>query len=187
MSFQLKIQADYGKEMLINVHPLGKPSSGKAVMAFLMGLVNYNEEINSNNDDEPTKSILYWYQNLEQLAGESFKIIYKPLIDCMWGDGGDPIEYKEDEFEYYQKRNPGTNIDKVAFQKYIKESGERWKPIDQVIKGVRILTELFSRNDIEQLEGFYEPKNTFIDFEALSFNLELLERRGNKFVRLNFN
>jgi hypothetical protein len=104
----------------------------------------------------------------------------------MWGDGGDPIEYKENELDYYQKRNPGTNMDKLSFQKYIKESGERWKPIDQVINGARFLTELFSRNDIEHLEGFYEPENTIIDFEALLFNLEILERRGNKFVRLNF-
>lgn len=189
MGFSLQIQAEYGGEILMNLHPEGKPSGGKAVFAFLSGLYNHCEGMWDEEDDPLMRTIYEWYRGLEQSAGASFCPTCRALLDCMWGDGGDPTEYREDEYEYYRKRCPniGDSFTKEMFQEMLRQSRERWKPIGEVIRGVQWLVDLFERSKLEPLEGFYEPGDTKPDFEALLANLRLLAKRGNTVVRLNFN
>jgi hypothetical protein len=107
----------------------------------------------------------------------------------MWGDGGDPTEYREDEYEFFRKRAPavGDDFTEEMFVTMVRQSGEQWKPIGEVMRGVQLLLTVFEESTSEPLEGFYEPKDTIADFEALVANLELLAKRGNEVVRLNFN
>jgi hypothetical protein len=107
----------------------------------------------------------------------------------MWGDGGDPTEYREDEFEFFRKRRPagGDDLSEDMFQTMVRQSAEWWKPIDEVMRGVRLLIEVFESTEIEALEGFFEPDDTIPDLEALMANLDFLAKRENKVVRLNFN
>src|SRR4030042_3915918 len=104
MGLRLEIQADHGIELLSNVHPEGKPSGGKAVLALLIGLCNYCDDIKYSNDDKMMVNIFFWYKKLDQLTGGIIKEECRPLLDCMWGDGGDPTEYQEDEYELYKSR-----------------------------------------------------------------------------------
>ena len=158
MAFWLQIQADYGSESLQNVHPDREAAGGKAVCAFLDGLQVHC----SWTEEDPRKhpeltAVEAWYRVLEQYTGTSLSSTCGALLDCMWGEGDDPLE-----------------------------SSENWKAIDEVTRGVRILLDAFRNSKVQPLEGFYEPENTIPDFEALLANLELLARRGNKVVRLNF-
>lgn len=188
MGFRLQIQAEHGSEMLMNLHPEDKPSGGKAVLAFLIGLHNHCDGLEIDEEDPIMQAIAEWYRKLEQLAGGSFCPTCRALLDCMWADGGDPTEYREDEYEFYRKRCPGVGDDftEEDFQRRVRDSGERWKPISEVIAGVQLFLGVFERSDLETLDGFYEPEYTKSDFEALLANLELLAKRGNTVVRLNF-
>jgi hypothetical protein len=188
MGFRLQIQADYGGEMLVNVHPERKGSGGKAVLAFLIGLHNHCAGEKFIEDGPIMQEVSEWYRRLEQAYGSPFYSGCRSLLDCMWSDGGDQTEYHEDEYEFFRKRSPGLGdgFTMSDFQKWVAESRERWKPISEVISGVRIILKVFTRSEVEPLDGFYEPQYTELDFEALLSNLELLAERGNTVVRLRF-
>lgn len=189
MGFRLHIQADYGSEILSNIHPDGKGSGGKAVFAFLGGLQLLHDWNDGEEHEFPDlQSVVDWYRALEKSAGMTFFPTCQPVIDCMWGDGGDPTEYKEDEFEFYRKRSPAmANLPEEDFREIVRASGERWRPIVEVAKGVDMLLDIFNRAKVEPLDGFYEAADTIPDFEALAANLDFLIGRGSQVVRLNFN
>jgi hypothetical protein len=190
MGFKVQIQADYGSEMLLNVYPRSKSAGGKAVLAFLGGLQTYCDWAEDDAQKYPElKAVVEWYRLLEQSAEVSFCPICQALLDCMWGDGGDPTEYREDEYEFFRKRSPavGDDFTEEKFKSWVRQSKERWKPIDDVMRGVQLLLEMFKNSTAQALEGFYEPEDTIPDFEALSANLDWLSMRGREVVRLNFN
>lgn len=188
MGFSLLIQTGYGGEALINRHPEGKPAGGGAVFEFLGGLQTLCDWTDNNSGYPDLKSVVEWYRKLERSAGVSFFPACQTLLDCIWGDGGDLTEYREDEYEFFKKRNTGVGDEftEEMFQRMVRHSRESWKPIGDVIGGVRLLLNVFEHSKIEPLEGFYDPEYTKPDFEALLANLELLAERGNKAVRLNF-
>jgi len=184
MGFKVQIEADYRSEILQNIHPHGKPSGGKAILAFLTGLSGYTTPF-----EEP--NLMYvdkWYQNAEVITKQSFFPICHPILDCMWGDGGDATEYEIYDYHFYLQRHQltATNFSEADFQEWIRLDRKRWESISDVIKGVQLLLKMFSNHQVEALEGFYAPTDTIPDFEALEHNLKLLDSRGNTTVRLNF-
>jgi hypothetical protein len=187
MGFRVRIEADYGGEMLQNLHPENKPSNGKAILAFLLGLENFCSW--TDDKEKELKPIIDWYQKLDNASQSSLCTTCRPLLDCMWANGGDLTSYHEDEWEFYKKRYPSftdSSFTEDMFKAMVRESQIRWKPIHEVINGVRYLLDLFKQSTPEPLEGFYDPNFSRFDFEALLVNLELLAKRGNKEVRLNF-
>lgn len=181
MGFQVRIEADYGSEILSNY-----PSGGKAVEAFLMGLSGYDLTLTTGNrNSDPTLDKLDdWYRELERSTGVSLFPACRALVDCQWGDGGDHYDYRPDEYDLFLKRNP--EFSEEQFQGYIDAHNKTWQPIGEVIKGVRLLVEVFTHNEIAPLEGFYVPEDSIPDFQALLANLELLANRKAQVVRLNF-
>ncbi|HVU13777.1 MAG TPA: hypothetical protein VHD90_21015 [Phototrophicaceae bacterium] len=188
MGFFLQIQADHGSEMLRNVHPEGKASGGNALLGFLVGLQNYCtwEQEQAKEYPELVPAIA-WFQQLEADAAEDLCDVCGALLDCMWGDGGDPTEYHDDEYAFYSKRYSGAPaLTEEQFKRIVWDAPQHWEPIEEVMKGVRLLLGLLQDPACEPLAGVYHPEDTIPDFEALYANLELLAKRGNELVRLNF-
>jgi hypothetical protein len=188
MGFSVQIQAEYGAETLQNIHPDGRFTGGKAILAFLMGLHNYCNSFKAGQEIYPgLEGVIEWYQQLDTYLSESLCTSCNSLLDCMWGNGGDSTEYSENEYEFYKKRTaPGLEITEEQFHFMVHDSRQHWKPIEEVITGVQVLLNLFKSQSLEELEGFYDRQYTIPDFEALLANLEFLAKRHNHVVRLNF-
>lgn len=187
MGFSVRIEADYGSEILSNWHPDGKQTDGKAVLAFLTGLDLFCGWSDDNyTEDDISKNIVYWYQLFERTAEVRLCASCRSLLDCMWGDGGDHTEYHADDYEFYKYRASYLQITQTQFQSWLQASEAHWKPINEVIDGVRLRLYVFRHAPIQSLEGFYVPEDTLPDFEALYANLNLLAQRGNQMIRLNF-
>lgn len=188
MGFSLEIQADYGSVKLGNNHPEGKPSGGKAVFAFLGGLDLLTTWEDDDSLEHPSlRPVVAWYRALEKSAGVALFPTCQPLLDCMWGDGGDSTEYGDDDFELFRENSGGFEITEEGFHELVRAGRERWRPIPQVAKAVALLLEIFGRVKIEPMDGWYVPEDTIPDFEALAANLDFLITRGHEVVRLNFN
>lgn len=188
MGFRVQIEADYLAEVLSNIHPDGKPSGGKAVLAFLAGLEGYALSIR-NPDDRcaSLEDVDNWYRYVELQTGLSFFPTCQSLLDCMWGDGGDPMVYREDEYAFYVHRCDGhPSMTEAQFVSMVRDYDKHWQSIADVIAGVQLLLKMFEDDRIESLEGFYVAEDTIPDFEALEANLLFLARRKNESVRLNF-
>jgi hypothetical protein len=128
-----------------------------------------------------------WYEKLEQAAEVELCRLAQPLLGCMWGDGGDHTEYREDDYEFYLYRvGANTPMSEDEFITMLQLSIEHWKPLHEVRDAVKALLDIFQRISPDQLDGFYTPEYTIPDFEALHANLTLLAQRGNQVVRLNF-
>jgi hypothetical protein len=180
----VQIEAGYGSETLQNSHPNGLHTSGKAVFAFWGGLNGFCMWRDGVGDWTRLKYVMAWYQQLEEFSPRPLCSICRAFVDCAWGDGGDPIEYHEDDYDVYKKRHPSTT--EAEFLLYLQDSDQHWQPIDEVITGVQVLLNLFKSQSLEELEGFYDRQYTTPDFEALLANLEFLAKRHNHVVRLNF-
>jgi hypothetical protein len=188
MGFDLSIEADYGAEKLLNIHPAGYLTGGKAVFAFLSGLSLYCR-VPPQSSTNSLQHVYAWYQQLDRLHQPPLGVSCRELLDSLWGDSGDETRYNEDEYEFFHQRlqksgaQPPTEAEFLAM---VRNYDQHWQPIAAVMSGVRILLDRFSRDDRKPLEGFYRPDDTIPDFEALLSNLELLASRGREEVRLNF-
>jgi hypothetical protein len=189
MGFWLQIQADNGSEVLRNIHPDGG-IGGKAILAFLIGLSNYTHRLEDKSDDSAELSLSYvydWFSRVETIMGKTFLPRCEALLESMWGNGGDPTEFREHEYAFFLHRNPSSrSMSESQFQELVRSNQARWQPIEDVLHGVELLLEMFRQPGIEPLEGFYAPEDTIPDFEALQFNIRLLKQRGNSVIRLNF-
>lgn len=188
MGFSLRIETSSG-EALQNIHLRGELTGGSTVFAFLMGLLTYCDW--DRTDDTGKSSLQHvfdWYQRLDKLMLNTLCITCQALMASIWGDGGDPTEYREDEYGFYLHRNAnsGTKLSEAEFQAMVLTYDRAYQPIEDVLAGVQTLLGAFTENAIEPLEGFYVSESTIQDFEALQFNLEWLEKRSNDEVRLNF-
>lgn len=188
MGFDLSIEADDGAEKLLNIHPAGYLSGGKAVFAFLSGLSLYCT-VPPQSSTNSLQHVYTWYQQLDRLHQPPLCVGCRELLDSLWGDGGDETRYNEDEYEFFRHRlqtsgsQPPTEAEFLAM---VRNSDQHWQPIGAVMSGVRTLLDRFRSDDPKSLEGFYQPDDTIPDFEALLSNLELLASRGREEVRLNF-
>lgn len=178
MGFSVRIEADWGSEVLRNWHPDGKLTGGKAVFAFWASLNSYCLKLGVIHFDE-------WFERLDRLSPELLCIACRAFIECAWGDAGDHTHYGEDDFEFYKKRH-GVNLTEEQFLLNLQYARDRWQPIGEVIHSIQLLLDLFKSNPLEDWDGCYEAEYTIPDFEALLWNLELLANRGNEVVRLNF-
>ncbi len=185
MSFEARIEADNGAEILSNLHPDGKRTSGKAVFAFLSGLQTLCYWTASDNSTSLV-GIVEWYRRLETSANVQLCSTCRPLLDCMWGDGGDHTEYHQTDYEFYKHRGGGSQISEADFLKFIQDTILHWQPIDKVIGAIQLLLTIFQNMTVEPLEGFFHPEDSRADFEALYANLKLLSQRGAQTIRLNF-
>ncbi len=173
MGFFVLIEGTY--DTLRNRHPEGKPSGGNAILAFLTGLAVYQDYFASkegNSDVSINQSVnetMRWYQSVETNFHISFFPDCQALIGSIWGDGGKSIEcYSENDYEFYA--NPLTSsgaITREQFRELLQASRLCWKPITDVINGVRLLLDVFNDLNSTSFEGFYEPMDTIPDFEAL--------------------
>ncbi|HEX2620741.1 MAG TPA: hypothetical protein VHL11_11345 [Phototrophicaceae bacterium] len=189
MGFGLTVEADWCREVLSNVHPDGKGTGGNAVFAFLGGLSLYCDwDIEKDQHRTNLLSVYEAFRQIDQAVTETLCETVQPLLDCMWGDGGDSTVYHEDEYEFFIHRSSGSGltITLEEFQAMVRSYDKYWQPIESVIRGVQILLKIFRQISPEPLEGFYLPEETIPDFEALLINLNLLAERGNQKVRLNF-
>jgi hypothetical protein len=186
MGVDVSIEAGFGAEKLINIHPDGRITGGKAVFAFLSGL-SLCCDIPSKGEADSLNHVYVWYEQLDRLQQQPLCVSCRELLDCMWGDGGDSTDYREDDYAFFLHRTgSSTSVTEEQFRQMLRDSFEAWRPIDLVIAGVRKLLDLFQRGGIQELEGFFAPQDTIPDFEALLSNLEWLMKRGNDVVRLNF-
>src|SRR5688572_20115514 len=131
MGFRLRIEADYGNEVLQNDHPREHSSGGKAVLAFLSGLQSYCS-LEGEEEFPELQLIKEWYQHLDDAANSSLCAKCRALLDCMWGDGGDSTVYQADEWEFYKKRHANMIDDGFTedmFKKMVQDYDLHWKPI----------------------------------------------------------
>lgn len=191
MGFGLIIEAD--GETLQNKHPDDalRGSSGKAVFNFLSSLSYYdtckNDNLMLDNELMDTHT---WFEIFEEKATSISEC--RALIDCLWGDGGDFTRYSESDYDLFIQRHGAIRSDGVentreSFLEFIQKSQQAFQPIEDIITGLRFLLNNFKHHSFEPIY-FYQPEEpSYIeDFEVLILNLEFLEKRGNKRVRLTF-
>lgn len=156
---------------------------GNAVLSFLTALSVYcippeDEQLNQ------------WFQDLQTHLEYPLCEVFRPIIDCMWTDGGYSTgDFLEDEYEWYRKRYP-TDMTEAEFRKFIIEGTKHWSPIDAVIANTKLLIDLLQIKVLSNAEGFYSPKdlteNIIPDFESLFDALIILRKYRYEVVRLNF-
>src|SRR5207244_618266 len=95
------------------------------------------------------------------------------------------VPYMSQEFYIKQTANSGI-VTREEFLSLLQLAETRMKPLNDVISGVRLLILTFNLLTSTSLEDFYQQEDMIADFEALLANLELLAKRGNEEVRLNF-
>src|SRR6266545_1394155 len=99
---------------------------GNAILSFLTALSVYcippeDEQLNQ------------WFQDLQTHLEHPLCEVFKPLIDCMWADGGYGTgDFLEDEYEWYRKRYP-TDMTEAEFREFIIEGTKHWSPISTII------------------------------------------------------
>ncbi len=186
MGFWLRIESDSG-EILKNKYPGRDQIGGKAILSFLTGLSLFCDLAENKYENDPLmQAVKNWYRTLEIITNNKLCTVCRPLLECIWADQGEFIEYREDEYTFYLHRNLGFHFTEVEFRQIVHDSKVSWKPIDEVLEGVQFLLNTFQNPSLITFEGNYEPEHTIPDFEALYLNLKLLVDRGNDEVRLNF-
>ncbi len=103
----------------------------------------------------------------------------------MWSDGGDSVEYTEDEYVWFCKRR-GYELTEEQFKSLVQDSKNHWVDINVAIRGVKYLIELFKTLDLQPLDGCYDLQYTRPDFESLYEILEIFAKQRYGVVRLNF-
>lgn len=161
---------------------------GKAVFAFLSALSWYCI-VPEDDQDTSLQSSRDWFKMFQTYVDQPLCEEFKPIIDCMWGDGGGiGGEFNEDEYEWYLKRNSGSShsMTETEFREFTKAGKERWSSIDKVIENVKRLIHIFKNNLLREEDGLYVAEHMIPDFESLYDTLLIFKNFWYDTVRLNF-
>lgn len=186
----LQIQADYGREMLMNLYGDKKLPGGRPIFNLLVGIYGYIQG-NWKKETDLDQNINVWFHTLEHLNNEPLRDTYSVLVDHLWGTQDGPLEdYSERDFAAWLRRYPrdieGRDHTEEDFKRAITYARAAWQPIDEVLDAVRRLLDLLKSPQLKDLDGFFVAEHSIPDFEALLENLMLLKSRDNEMVRLNF-
>ena len=95
----LMVEADYSGEPHRALTRL-PTHGGKAVLNFLLAL-NWFCDSDESKDTDWDKKSRKWFQYLQTQIGQPLANVFKPMMDCMWGDDGDfGPDFLEDEYEW---------------------------------------------------------------------------------------
>lgn len=181
MGFTITVEACYIKGTVDTRLPTKE--GGKAVFAFLMALGGYCE-LDENTGIREWRD---WFNLLQAHYEQPLCEVFKPILDCVWGDGGGiGGDFLEDEYQWYLKRNSDPSMNEAEFRRFIQEGQMRWSPIEAVITNVKYLIELFKTARLRNLEAVYVEVDTIPDFESMYETLAILNNFGYEDVRLNF-
>jgi hypothetical protein len=163
---------------------------GKGVLSFLLALFSFcnpDEGTDANSD----KELREWFTHLQTFVEQPLCDVFKPIVDCMWGDSGEfGPDFLEDEYQWYVKRNPQTDMTEAEFQQSVREGMKHWQPIDAVMSNVKLVINLFKIKGLGSIEGYYTAKELTDDmipqFESLYDTLTILKKNYYEVVRLTF-
>jgi hypothetical protein len=183
MGFTVSVEADHGNTRLPT------DEGGKAVFAFLGGLAWYCIVTEDEVEADLLRAWREWFKQLQTFVQQPLCQVFEPIMNCMWGDGGGlGGDFREDEYEWYLKRNPDPayRMTEAEFQQFIQEGEKRWSMIEAVLANIRLLLDLFKTSALGDIEALYSAEDTVPDFESLYDTLLILKNFGYRTVRLNF-
>lgn len=185
MGFTVIVEVGYEGE---KISQLPTHQGGKAVFAFL-GVLDYYCIVDEKEDTGLIIEWRKWLNHLQEIVGQPLCDVFKPILGCMWGDGGGiGGDFQENEYEWYLKRNPesSSKMTEDEFREFIRAGKKRWSPIDKMMANVKLLIDIFKTAGLPDIEALFVAEDTIPDFESLYDTLAIFSDFWYDEVRLNF-
>ena len=169
-----KIETDSGD--MLNVHYGDGRFGGNAVLSFVIGLHLYCEK--DMTDD------LQWFSALETFTTIPICSLCQPLLKS-FNHNGDWSIFKEDEYEFFQKRYPDFLMTESEFRHMVREMEQKWVETRILLTTIEKIINILRQETLTKVPSF-DPLLIADDFQALYETLTILAERNADRVRILF-